>query len=324
MGDDHRIVNDVVKPNPAKDEILVKVVASALDTAHQPIIDKEIPVAYILHKVKNPLYLGYHYSGTIEAIGSDVVDLQEGDEVYGFLQYESSQTQGAFAEYITVNHKECALKPKGISFEVAAAATTEPITALQAIRDKGGLTLEGKAQKNILVVGAAGGVGSAAVQIAKHLFGAHVTAVCSSRDCKQVKENFGADIVIDRTIEPQYWKRLAKEKVQFDVILDAPCVLPSLATNLLRPNGTIVTTAPTGTMYWNMLKLLFSPKQATWVMCNSNKDDLKSIGNLLSSGDKLMVPVDSTFKIKDMQKAMSKQAGRKNGRVVIQVQNGWN
>merc|ERR1712039_1114746 len=106
----------------------------------------------------------------------------------------------------------------------------------------------------ILVVGAAGGVGSAAVQIAKHLLGAHVTAVCSgSKDVQTVKEVFGADVVIDRSTEPNYMKRLLQQAknnnnhTKFDVILDAPCVLPSSATKLLKPNGVIVTTAPTGT-----------------------------------------------------------------------------
>jgi len=323
---DHSIVQDVAKPIPAKDEVLIKVINSALDTAHQPIIDKEIPVAYILHKVQNPLYLGYHYSGTVEALGSDVADddLKEGVEVFGFLQYVSSQTQGAFAEYITVKHNDCAVKPQNVSFEVAAASTTESVTALQAIRDKGGLKSKAKEQQTILVVGAAGGVGSAAVQIARNLLGAHVTAVCSSKDVKKVKEVFGADVVIDRSAKSNYIKMLIEQNIKFDVILDAPCVLPSSATKLLKPEGVIVTTAPTGTMYWNMLKLVFSSKKATWIMCNSNKDDLKSVGNLLSSEDKLKISIDSTFKVKDMSAAMSKQAGRKTGRVVIQVENGWN
>merc|ERR1712224_1037589 len=109
--------------------------------------------------------------GIIESVGSDAaandVDLKEGVAVFGFLQYEPSQSQGAFAEYITVKHNECAIKPNDVSFEVAAASSTEAITALQAIRDKGGLKLRSESkeqqQQTILVVGAAGGVGSAAV-----------------------------------------------------------------------------------------------------------------------------------------------------------------
>mmetsp|Transcript_8119 Transcript_8119/g.10134 ORF Transcript_8119/g.10134 Transcript_8119/m.10134 type:complete len:344 (-) Transcript_8119:120-1151(-) len=323
--EDHHIVHDAPKPVPAKDEVLVKVKSSALDTVTEPIIEKEFPVAYILHKAKNPLYLGYHFSGTVEAVGSQeqVSDLKVGDDVFGFLQYNGSQTQGAFAEYITVKHNECATKPSGIDFDVAAASTTEPITALQALRDMGGLREGADTQQTILVVGAAGGVGSAAVQIAKNLFGAHVTAVCSTKDVKQVKSEFGAHIVIDRSVEPGYVQKLIEEKAKFDVILDTPCVLPSSATKLLKSQGTIVTTAPSGTMYWNQIKMIFSSKTATWIMCDSNQKDLNIIGKLLSGQDQLTVPIDSRFKVKDMAQAMAKHAGSHNGRVVIQVENGW-
>merc|ERR1712176_103941 len=125
-------------------------------------------------------------------------------------------------------------------------------------------------------------------------------------------------------MEPNYMKRLLNENAKFDVILDAPSVLPSSATKLLKPKGVIVTTLPTGTLVWNMLKLVFSSKKATWVECHSNRADLNVIGNLLSNENKLNIPIDSTFKVKDMAAAMAKQAGKKNGRVVIQVEKGWN
>merc|ERR1712023_119582 len=93
---------------------------------------------------------GYHYSGIIESLGSDVADtnLKEGVAVFGFLQYVPSQSQGAFAEYITVKHNECAIKPNDVSFEIAAASTTEAITALQAIRDMGGLRVRSESSKS--------------------------------------------------------------------------------------------------------------------------------------------------------------------------------
>merc|ERR1712154_486898 len=74
---------------------------------------------------------------------------KEGEEVFGFLQYNGSQTQGAFSEYITVRQDECALKPKGVDFDLAAASTTEPVTALQALRDKGGLCIETDKQQTV-------------------------------------------------------------------------------------------------------------------------------------------------------------------------------
>jgi NADPH:quinone reductase-like Zn-dependent oxidoreductase len=215
---------------------------------------------------------------------------------------------------------DSALKPKGVSFATAAASTVEPLTALQAIRNKGGL----KSGGSILVIGAAGGVGSAAVQLAKNLLGAsHVTAVCGQKDVQRVKDEFGADVVIDRSSEPNYLKRLIQQNAKFDVILDTPCVLPSSATKLLKPKGVVVTTAPTGTMMWNMLKLIFSSKSAASVIVNSNRADLHSVGNLLAA-DKLRVPIDSTYKVKDVKTALLKEHGKKSGRVVIQVENGWN
>merc|ERR1712130_940215 len=247
---------------------------------------------------------------------------KEGEEVFGFLQYNGSQTQGAFSEYITVRQDECALKPKGVDFDLAAASTTEPVTALQALRDKGGLCIETDKQQTVLVVGAAGGVGSAAVQIAKNLFGAHVTAVCSTKDVEQVRSMFGAQVVIDRSVNTDYVQKLIKEKVSFDVILDCPCVLPSSAANLLKPSGSIVTTAPSGTMYLNQTKLMCSSKSASWIMCESNQKDLNIVGELLSQ-NKLIVPIDSRFNVKEMSLAMAKQAGRKNGRVILKIENGW-
>ena len=327
---EHCIVDDVPKPVPSKDEVLVKVKYSALDTTVEPIINKEFPVAYVLHKLKDPLYMGYHYSGTISAVGSEVpagAGLNEGVDVFGFLQYNGSQTQGAFAEYITIKHYECAVKPNGIDYDVAAASTTEPVTALQALRDKGGLQTSpdmSKQQQTVLVVGAGGGVGSAAVQIAKNLFGAHVTAVCSTRDVEQVRHEFGAHVVVDRSLEPDYVQKLIKENIQFDVILDAPCALSSNATKLLKPKGTIVTTAPSGTMYLNQTKLACTSKSADWIMCDSNQRDLSTIAELLAGQNQLIVPIDSTFNVKNMSQAMIRHAGRKKGRVVIKIENGWN
>merc|ERR1712038_1124602 len=136
--------------------------------------------------------LGYHYSGIVHDLGSKVTSPKKGAKVFGFLQYEPSQAQGAFAEYITVKPNECAIldKKSNITNEVSAASGTETLTALQAIRDFGKMGDNGKG-KSILIVGAGGGVGSAGVQIAKKM-GATVTAVVSSKDVKNAKS--GAQI----------------------------------------------------------------------------------------------------------------------------------
>jgi len=277
-------------------------------------------MGYFIHSYKEPLYLGYHYSGVVKTVGTDVTDLATGTGVFGFLQYEPSQTQGALAEYITVKRKDCAVKPASVSYELAAASGTESLTALQALRDYGGLV--GKGQF-VLINGSAGGVGSAAIQIAKSL-GAHVTAVCSTKDVDQVKK-WGADNVIDRTKEPNFLETLLLKSTKFDVILDAPNMLSSSATGLLQPKGgSLVHTVPSLTMMIGKLRtLLSSKKSVTCVKCHANEADLKVVGQWLEKGD-LKIPIGSIHKIREIQSAMMKQVMvGKNGRVVIQVENGW-
>jgi len=319
FGGDHDVVN-LPKPKPVSGEIVVQVKYSALDTAHPACLNKELS-GYFLHSLKAPLYLGYHYSGVVETVGADVTDLATGTGVFGFLQYEPSQIQGALAEYITVKRQDCAVKPASVAYELAAASATESVTALQAMRDLGGLV--GKGQF-VLINGSAGGVGSAAVQIAKRL-GAHVTAVCSTKDVERVKE-WGADNVIDRTKEPNFLKTLLKQKeTKFDVILDAPNMLSSCATGLLQPKGgAIVNTVPTLTMVIGKIKTMLSCKKTvTSVHCRAKEADLKLVCQWLEEGD-LEIPIDSIFKINNMQAAMNKQVMTgKKGRIVIQVENGW-
>mmetsp|Transcript_16701 Transcript_16701/g.33754 ORF Transcript_16701/g.33754 Transcript_16701/m.33754 type:complete len:336 (+) Transcript_16701:37-1044(+) len=323
----HLIVDDAEKPIPKSDEVLVRIACSALDTAHQSIINKEMAGGYI-HSRKGPLYLGYHYSGTVEGVGANVADLKDGAEVFGHLQYEPSQKQGAFAEFIVVKREHCAAKPEGVKHEVAAAATTESLTALQAIHDAGGLKVNsehvGGEKQRVLVIGAGGGVGSAAVQIAKRLYGAHVTAVCSTRDVERVKA-WGADTVVDRSSEPEYLERLLADKTdgRFDVVFDTPATLPSKAARLLKPRGAIVGTFPTLALVWDAVKLAFSSKSSSWVFVKSRRPDLEVIGKMLATGD-LEIPI-TTFKVCEMSSAMAKQADRqKAGRVVVKVEDGWN
>lgn len=313
----HTIV-DAPKPTPAEDEVLVKVHYSALDHTHRGVINREM-LGYFTHtsSTKTPLFMGYHFSGVVEATGRQVDDFPKGSEVFGHLQYEPSQAQGAFNEYITVKKDALAKKPSSISHALAAASTTESITALQALRDHGGLKKGG----SVLVNGAAGGVGSAAVQIAKKL-GAHVTAICSSKDVDQVA-GWGADIVINRTKEANFIENFAKEGVSFDVILDTPNVLPASLTQLLKPNGTVVYTIPTMTMLWLTIKTIFSKKRVAFVEVHSKKADLELLGEWLEN-DVVKIPFDSTFKVCDFEAAYKKQNGKKNGRVVIQVEGGWN
>jgi len=303
---------EVKKPIPNKDQVLVQVKYSALDTAADAVLQKTW-IGYGTHARTSPLLLGWHYSGTVVVVGDEVEHLAKGDDVFGFLPYAPTTKQGAFSEYITVKENECAKKPDSINHDLAAASTTEALTALQAMRDKGDL-VEGK---SLLVVGAGGGVGSLAVSIANRL-GAHVTAVCSQKDEERV-ENFGADVVIDRSRVD-----VLKQNTKYDVIFDTPQALsPRKAMEKLNPGGTYVTTLPSWGLLGGMFVSLFTSKGVKLIGCLSKKEDLKLVGNWLAL-DGLQVDIDLSYDVKDMEKALERQKSRgKVGRVVIKVEDGW-
>jgi len=243
-----------------------------------------------------------------------VSDFEVDDVVWGFLQYEPSQKQGAFSEYITIHEKECAHAPGNVDETVLAAAGTETITALQGLRDAGGLTKG----KSVLILGAGGSVGSAAVQIAKRLEASHVTAVCSTKDVQRVK-GFGADTVIDRSKEDVY-----EYGSKFDVIFDTtPAKYSALkfAKKLNKGGGFVCTIPSMGYMLSQLLCL--SGKKASFIECHANKEDLDLVGGWLLDGS-VRIEIDSTYRIKDMRSALDRQGdSSKVGRVVIDVENGW-
>merc|ERR1712226_958939 len=203
----------------------------------------------------------------------------------------------------------------------AAASGTETLTALQAIRDFGKLGSNGK-NKSILIVGAGGGVGNAGVQIAKQL-GATVTAVVSSKDVQNAKK-WGADHIINRSTDTHYVARWIKDKKQnFDIIFDTPNTLSAgQSIQLLKENGVVVNALPNMSMLWGMIRTMFSSKPYSFVHVVSKRNDLELVRGWMEQGS-LKIPIDSVFKIKDMQAAIDKQHGKKKGRVVIRVENGW-
>jgi len=305
-------VIEVTKPKAKDSEVLIKVKYSAIDTATKDVVQKTL-TGYFIHARTKPLIVGWHYSGTVEAVGSNVGNLKVGDKVWGFLQYEPSQKQGSFAEYITVESDECAHVPENISLKDATAAATESLTALQAMRNHGDLA----ENKSILILGAGGGVGSAAVQIAKNL-GAHVTAVCSTKDVTRVK-GFGADVVIDRT-KTDFFSAITT----YDVIFDTPSQYsPWRSFKYLKPKGTYVVTIPSMGFLTAKFLSLFNGKKASFVECKSVSKDLELVSGWLSSGE-LKIDIDSTYSIKDIGDALKRQVDKaKVGRIVIQVEEGW-
>src|SRR5438874_9968368 len=217
-------LEDVEKPVPNDDQILVKVRAASINPYDWHFIEGTPYIMRLmgvgLRKPKDT-QLGVDFAGTVEAVGKNVTQFKPGDEVFG-------GRGGAFAEYLCPRaNRAVALKPANLTFEQAASVNIAGITALQALRDKGNV----QAGQKILINGASGGVGTFAVQIAKS-FGADVTGVCSTRNVDLVR-SLGADHVIDYTKED-----FAKGEQRYDVILDnVPNHSLSECRRILNPKG---------------------------------------------------------------------------------------
>lgn len=186
---------EVEKPTPKDNEVLVKIHAASVNTGEfyfltgKPFLVRLSPGGLLKPKIT---ILGGDVAGRVEAVGVNVKQFQPGDDVFGDI---SESGMGAFAEYVSAPENVLTMKPASLSFEAAAAIPTSGVTALQGIRDSG----EIQPGQKVLIVGASGGVGTYAVQIAKY-FGADVTAVCSTGKIDLVR-SIGADHVIDYTQE---------------------------------------------------------------------------------------------------------------------------
>lgn len=196
---------EVEKPVPADDELLVRVRAASVNPLDWHYVRGTPYLMRLDSGLRKPgvTRLGVDFAGTVEAVGRNVTRFEPGDAVFG-------GGTGAFAQYITVRESGAVtLKPPGVSFEEAAAVPIAALTALQALRDAGGVQRDDA----VLVNGASGGVGTFAVQLAKH-FGANVTGVCSTRN-QQLVRSLGAELVVDYTKED-----FTERAERYDLILD--------------------------------------------------------------------------------------------------------
>src|SRR5437660_4953633 len=195
---------DVEKPVPKDDEILIKVRAASVNPLDWRIMKGEPRVIRLMARLMKMSggRPGVDVAGEVEAVGSNVTQFKPGDKVFGGCR-------GAFAEYACTDASKVVMKPDNVTFEQAASVNVAGLTALQSLRDKGKIQPGSK----VLINGAAGGVGTFAVQIAK-TFDAHVTGVCSTRNIEMVR-SIGADHVIDYTRED-----FTKNGHHYDLIFD--------------------------------------------------------------------------------------------------------
>src|SRR5438477_9573650 len=219
-------IEEIEKPTPTDDQLLVKVRAASVNPYDWHFIEGTPRIMRLGVGLRKPkdTRLGVDFAGTVEAAGKNVTQFKPGDDVFG-------GRGGAFAEYVCPRAEGAvALKPANLTFEQAASVNIAGITALQALRDKGKV----QPGQKVLINGGSGGVGTCAVQIAKS-FGADVTGVCSTRNVDLVT-SLGADHVIDYTKED-----FAKGEQRYDVILDnVPNHSLSECRRILTPNGKYV------------------------------------------------------------------------------------
>jgi NADPH:quinone reductase-like Zn-dependent oxidoreductase len=255
---------------------------------------------------------GGDVAGTVEAVGRSVSDLQPGDEVMGV-------TVGSFAEFAVGPVEKLVRKPTRLSFEEAAAIPVSGVTALQAIRD------EGKVQpgQRVLIIGAAGGVGTLAVQIAK-AFGAHVTGVCSTSKMDLVR-SIGANEVIDYTRED-----FADGTRRWDLIVDT-AGRRSLThlRRALTPRGTLVIVGGDGGGRWTggffrgvlraPLLSIFVGQTMRGLTSRENQEDLQTLKELIETG-KVTPVIDRTYSLVEAPDAIRYlEQGHPRGKLVIAV-----
>lgn len=280
-------LRELATPVPEDDQVLIRVAASSLNmydwhmTTGTPYMARAVAG---LTKPKHPIP-GADVAGTIVAIGKDVTGFQPGDEVFGDIGY------GAFAEYAVGRVRNIVLKPAGVRFEQAAATPLAGITALQGLRDHGGIATG----QRVIVNGASGGVGTFAVQIAKW-FGAEVTAVCSTGKVDMVT-SIGADRVVDYTKEDY----TATER-GYDLLFDNAGTRPwSETSRVLEPGGMHVTITgpkhrwlgPVRNLLFRKVASTFGDKTMTWFTAQVRRDDLELLARLLESGEVTPVIEDS-------------------------------
>ena len=181
---------EIDKPTAGDNEVLIKVRAASVNPLDWRLMRGRPYIVRILFGLRKPKITrpGRDVAGQVEAVGRNVTQFKPGDEVFGTCR-------GAFAEYVCTSESALVMKPDNVTFEQAASVPVAAFTALQGLRDKGQI----QAGQKVLINGAAGGVGTFAVQIAKS-FGADVTGVCSTRNVEMVR-SIGADRVIDYTQE---------------------------------------------------------------------------------------------------------------------------
>jgi NADPH:quinone reductase-like Zn-dependent oxidoreductase len=303
---------EIDRPQVGDDDVLVRVQAASVHIGDWhvmtglPYLLRVVGFGFRAPKVR---VRGMDVAGTVEAVGTNVTKFRAGDDVFGTCE-------GSFAEYASTPQDTLAPKPQNLTFEQAATVSTSAIAALQALRDAGRLT----SGQRVLAVGASGGVGLFAVQIAK-AFGAEVTGVCSTAKVDLVR-SLGADDVIDYTQED-----FTRSGPQYDLILDMGGNRSlSQLRRALRAGGTLVSVGSeqgnrwVGGRGWIQSMLLSRFVRSLRPLASEpNQADLRFLKELIES-DKVTPVIDKTYPLSEVPEAIRHlKAGHAPGKIVIAV-----
>jgi NADPH:quinone reductase-like Zn-dependent oxidoreductase len=311
---------EVEKPVAKGDEVLLKVHATSVNPADWHLLRGDPYIARLQLGLRKPKHrvLGCDVAGQIEAVGENVEMLQPGDEVFGSPFMHGF---GAFAECVSISEDLLAPKPATLSFEQAAAVPLAASTALQGLRDHGRI----EQGQRVMIVGASGGVGTFAVQIAKS-FDAEVTGVCSTRNVEMLR-SLGADHVIDYTRED-----FTQSGRKYDLVFQlAGTRSPSECRRALSSRGTLVQISGDSDGHWIgpvdriihalVLSPFVSQRLASFTV-KPNKEDLRFLKQLIESGE-LAPVIARTFPLADVPEAIRYlEEGHARGKVVITVPGG--
>jgi NADPH:quinone reductase-like Zn-dependent oxidoreductase len=301
------------KPTIGDDEVLIRVRAASVNPLDWHLMRGEPYVIRAMSGLRKPKPTrpGVDLAGQVEAAERNVTQFQPGDEVFG-------ASTGAFAEYVCAGENKLVLKPANLTFQQAAAVPVAAISALQGLRDKGRI----QPGQKVLINGAAGGVGTFAVQIAKS-FGAHVTGVCSTRNVDLVR-SIGADHVIDYTQED-----FTQSGQRYDLVYD--CVgnhSLSAFRRVMSPRGNYVMVGgPAGRWIGPMdralkalLLSLFVSQKLSMFLASTNKEDLVVLKELIEA-KKVTPVIDRSYTLSEVPEAVRySEEGHARGKVVITLE----
>jgi len=307
-------LGEIPKPTPADGQVLIRVHAASVNPYDWHFLrgtPSFIRLFIGMRRPKSPR-LGADVAGVVESVGAKVAPFKPGDAVFG-------TAKGSFAEYACATASQLAVKPQEISFEQAACLPIAGITALQGVRDKGRV----QTGQTVLINGAAGGVGTFAVQIAKSL-GTHVTGVCSTRNVELLR-SIGADEVIDYTRED-----FARSTQRYDLLFDL-VGNRSLTEYLcaVQPRGTYISCGGGGPdrstvdllaqLLQNAIRSRFVGQKMPGLLAKINREDLTILADLIRRGTVIPI-IDRTYSLRETAEAVRHvECGHVRGKVAIAV-----